>query len=75
MWLREAEKMAKLNKSGGNIVGNKKLGTSITFTADDLTALARYVSAGLVFLQTGHPVIAKIKAALTRLGLPTPKGL
>ncbi len=54
---------------------SKKAKTAITFTADDLTALARYVSAGVVLLQTNHSVIPKIKAALTRLGLPTPKGL
>lgn len=67
--------MAKLDKSGRNIAGNKKLGTSITFTGEDLTALSRYVEAGVVLLQTSHPVIAKIKAALTRLGLSKPKGL
>lgn len=66
--------MAKLEKSGSNNAGNRKLGTSITFTADDLDALARYVSAGVVLIRTNHPVISKIKAALTRLGLSS-KGL
>lgn len=67
--------MAKLEKAGGNKISNKKLATTITFTGDDLTALSRYVGAGVVLLQTSHPVIPRIKAALTRLGLPVPKGL
>ncbi|MBI4100597.1 hypothetical protein HY439_02545 [Candidatus Microgenomates bacterium] len=54
---------------------DKKLTTSITFTGDDLSALAKYVSAGVIILQTSHPVISKLKSAFTRLGLPTPKGL
>lgn len=66
--------MAKLEKAGENKVANRKIATTITLTGDDLTALSRYVSAGVVLLQTKHPVITKIKAALTRLGLQTPKG-
>ncbi len=54
---------------------SKKIKTAVTFTAEDLTALARYIGAGVVLLQTDHPVIPKIKAALSRLGLATPKGL
>lgn len=45
--------------------------TSITFTADDLSALVRFVQAGQVMMQTKHPVVSKLKAALTRLGLRT----
>lgn len=57
-------------------VGNhRKKGTSITFTADEINALAKYVAAGTLLLQTSHPVISRIKAAITRLGLPIPKGL
>lgn len=67
--------MAKLQKNGSNKVGNRKLATSITLTGDDLSALAKYVSAGVIILQTSHPVISKLKAAFTRLGLPIPKGL
>lgn len=67
--------MAKLTKAGGNRVASRKLATTITFTGDDLSALARYVSAGRMFLQMDHPVVSKIKAALTRLGMPTSKGL
>ncbi len=64
--------METKNTTQGN--KSKKLKTSISFTTDELSALARYISAGTVFLQTSHPVTAKIKAALTRLGLPKPKG-
>ena len=67
--------MLESDKKSKNRGANQRAKTAITFTADDLTALARYVGAGVVLLQTGHPVIPKIKAALTRLGLPTPKGL
>lgn len=54
---------------------HRKNGTTITFNAEELAALARYVSAGVLLLQTSHPVISRLKAALTRVGLPTPKGL
>lgn len=67
--------MAKLEKNGGNKVGNRKLATSITLSGDDLNALAKYVSAGVIIMQSDHSVISKIKAAFTRLGLPVPKGL
>jgi hypothetical protein len=49
--------------------------TTLTFRAQDLSALARFVSAGMVMLQTGHPVVSRLKAAMTRLGLPVPRGL
>lgn len=52
-----------------------KRGTTLTFSADELTALARYIAAGNVLLQTSHPVLGRIKGALTRVGLPNPKGL
>ena len=53
----------------------QKPGTTLTFSADELTALSRYIAAGVVLLQTNHPVIGRIKGALTRLGLQNPKGL
>ena len=51
--------------------------TSLSFTGADLTDLAMLVGAGQVLLQTRRtpPVVARLKAALTRLGLPHPKGL
>ena len=53
----------------------KRRATALTFSADELTALARHTSAGGVLLQGLHPVMSRFKAALTRLGLPSPMGL
>lgn len=49
--------------------------TSITFTTQNLLALARLVGAGQVLLGTTHPVVSRLKAALSRLGLSLPLGL
>jgi hypothetical protein len=49
--------------------------TTISFTAEDLTTLAQLVAAGQVMLQTSCPAVARLKAALTRLQVPIPKGL
>lgn len=48
---------------------------TLTLGAEDLSALVRLLAAGVVVLQTTHPVIARLKAAMTRLGLPVPRGL
>lgn len=52
-----------------------KRSTTVTFTGEDLTVLARMLAAGQVMLPTSHPVFWRLKAAMTRLGLPTPMGL
>jgi hypothetical protein len=49
--------------------------TAISFTAEDLTSLAQLVAAGQVMLQTRCPAVARLKAAMTRLGVSIPKGL
>ena len=49
--------------------------TVLTLTAEDLTGLARLVAGGRVLLQVTHPVVARLKEALTRMGLPIPQGL
>jgi ABC-type thiamine transport system ATPase subunit len=51
--------------------------TSLSFSREDLVALARLVQAGQVLLadEPRSPVIARLKAAMTRLGLPVPNGL
>ena len=51
--------------------------TSISFTEEDLAALARLIQAGQVILQDTErpPVIGRIKAAMTRLGVAIPYGL
>ncbi len=53
----------------------QKRGTTMTFTAEELTALTQYVSAGMVLLRHSHPVVGRLKQGLTRLGLPHPPGL
>jgi hypothetical protein len=53
----------------------QKRGTTLTFTAEEIEAIARYIVAGHVLLKTKHPVVGKIKGALTRLGLENPPGL
>lgn len=51
--------------------------TAVSFSRDDLVALARLVQAGQVLLaeEQRPPVIARLKAAMTRLGVPVPHGL
>ena len=51
--------------------------TSISFTAEDLTSLARLIQAGQVLLREEQRpnVIARVKAAMTRLDMPIPRGL
>jgi hypothetical protein len=53
----------------------QKKGTTLTFTADELMELAKYVAAGMVMLQTKPSVTTRIKSALSRLGLQTPPTL
>ncbi len=51
--------------------------TSISLTRDDLAALAKLVQAGRVLLhnEPRPAVIARLKAAMTRLHVPVPDGL
>ncbi len=52
--------------------------TSVRFSANDVTALAELLVAGQALLrQTGsaHPVVGRLKAAMTRLHAPIPHGL
>ena len=49
--------------------------TTVTFTAEELTALGRVVAAGQVMLQTTYPMIGKLKAAMSRLGVVKAQGL
>jgi hypothetical protein len=49
--------------------------TTISFSAEDLRGLGQLVAAGQVMLQTSCPAVARLKAAMTRLQVPIPKGL
>lgn len=53
----------------------RKRRTTISLSGDDLAALGRLLSAGQVMLQLRHPVLGRVKAAMTRLGLPSPRGM
>jgi hypothetical protein len=55
----------------------RKLHTAVTFTAEELAALAEYIAAGLVLLRVSkpHAAVSKFKAALSRVKVPAPRGL
>ena len=64
-------KKQKKNKPDGKT-------TAVSFSAHDLTALGRLLATGQTVLHThgpAHPVVARLKAAMTRLGVPVPRGL
>lgn len=48
--------------------------TAVTFTAKDLDELARILGAGQVLLRQSFPVVSRLKAAMTRMGVLT-KGI
>lgn len=73
---REVSRVAKPMRIKLRAAGKKqKRTTAMTFTTEDLSSLARLVAGGQVLLQTTSPVVARLKAALTRMGLPVPQGL
>lgn len=75
---KEVSDMARLRPSHNSStqrVPKLKRGTTLTFTAEEVTELAKYVGAGMVLLQTKPSVTRHIKRALSRLGLPTPPGM
>ncbi len=51
--------------------------TSISFSGEDLAALARLIQAGQILLrdEPRPAVLARLKAAMTRLKVPVPHGL
>ena len=52
--------------------------TSVSFSAHDLSALAELLVAGQALLRrTGpvHPVVGRLKAAMTRVHAPIPHGM
>ena len=50
--------------------------TTVTLSGAELAALGRFLAAGHVLLQEDYPpVVARLKAAMTRLRIPAPKGL
>jgi hypothetical protein len=49
--------------------------TTISFSQQDLADLGRLLAVGRAVLQEDVPVVPRLKAAMTRLGLTAPKGL
>ncbi len=49
--------------------------TAVSFSADDLAALGHLIAVGQAVLQKRPPVVARLKAAMTRMGVPLPEGL
>jgi hypothetical protein len=52
-----------------------KRSTVVTFTAEDLNVLAKVLAAGQVMVPTSHPVLWRLKAAMTRMGVVVPRGV
>jgi hypothetical protein len=53
----------------------KPRSTSVSFTATDLEDLGQLLAVGQALLQKRAPVVARLKAAMTRVGVSAPKGL
>lgn len=65
-------------KKSDQKTAQRRAHTSVSFSAHDLTSLAELVVAGQALLrQTGpaHPVVGRLKAAMTRLQAPIPHGM
>ncbi len=66
------------SKKPDQIAAKRRAQTSVSFSANDLSALAELLVAGQALLrQNGpvHPVVGRLKAAMTRLHAPIPHGL
>ena len=48
--------------------------TAVTFTAKDLDDVARVLAAGQALLRQSFPIVSRLKAAMTKMGVST-KGL
>lgn len=69
------DRIAGLTKA---VIGKRRrLTTSITLSADDLSALGDYIAAGMVMLRISKPhrAVSKLKAAMSRVSLPIARGL
>jgi hypothetical protein len=49
--------------------------TSVSFSAADLASVGRLLATGQAVLQERPPIVGRLKAAMTRLGVPVPTGL
>ncbi len=67
--------MPKLWQRNTDRSTEKRRTTAISFSAEDLAALGRLLATGQAVLQERPPVVARLKAAMTRLGIGMPTGL
>ncbi len=49
--------------------------TSVSLSADDLADLGQVIAVGQAVLQKKSPVVTRLKAAMTRMGVQLPVGL
>lgn len=49
--------------------------TSVSFSAHDLAELGHALAVGGAVLQKHPPVVVRLKAAMTRIGVSVPRGL
>jgi len=49
--------------------------TAVSFSADDLAELGHVIAVGQTVLQKRPAVVARLKAAMTRMGVSLPAGL
>lgn len=49
--------------------------TAVSFSPEDLVELGQLIAAGQVALQRTAPVVARLKAAMTRVGVKHARGL
>ena len=56
---------------------DRRLTTTVTYSGEELAALADYIAAGIILLRITkpHPAVGKFKAAMTRLKVAIPGGL
>ena len=55
--------------------GTRTRTTMVSFSAADLAAVGRLLATGQAVLQERPPIVGRLKAAMTRLGVPVPTGL
>ena len=68
-------KLTISRKRGRPAQPTERRSTHVQFTGEELAAVARFLAAGRVLLQEDYPpVVARLKAAITRLRAEPPKG-
>ena len=72
----EMPKLWQRPKTGPRRARSRPPGTtSVSLSAADLAAIGRLLATGQAVLQERPPVVRRLKAAMTRLKVPVPRGL